>query len=105
MPFGWIFSRLIAIASPFRIMRFSMIRRERGLFDDPDHPPPRDLSAAVPSDGGEPDGLPRQRSRTDGLSRPSRLSLGMDRRASFGRVRHHHVSSDIDRDWLVTDYN
>src|SRR6202040_3107862 len=97
MPFGWIFSRLIAIASPFRIMRVSMIRRERGI-DDPDHPPARHFSAAVSSDGGEPDCLPRPRSRIDGLARSPRLSRGVDRRAPFGRVRDHQLARDLYRD-------
>ena len=78
-------------------MRFSMIRRERGV-DDPDHPPARHFSAAVPSDGGEPDGLPRPRPRIDGVARPPRLSRGLDRRAPLGRVRDHQLARDLHRD-------
>src|SRR5690242_14321561 len=96
-PCGWIFSRLIAIASPFPIMPVSMIRRERGP-DDPDYPPPRDFSAAVPPDGREPDGVPRPRPRIDGLARPPRLSRGLDRRAPFRRVRDHQLARDFYRD-------
>src|SRR5215472_7225855 len=85
------------MASPFRIINASMIRREANL-DDTNHAPSRDLSAAVPSDGGEPDGLPRPRSRIDGVARPPRLSRSLDRRASFGWVRDHRLARDLYRD-------
>src|SRR5271168_755970 len=97
MPCGWIFSRLIAIAFPFRIMQFSIIRGERGL-DEPDYPPARHFSAAVPPDGREPDGLPRPRPRIDGVARPARASRGLDRRAPFGRVRDHQLARNLHRD-------
>src|SRR2546421_10869616 len=79
------------------MMRISMIRRERGI-DDPDPPPARDFSAAVSSGGGEPDRLPRPRSRIDGVARPPRVSRGVDRRASFRRVRDHQLARDLHRD-------
>src|SRR5260370_654075 len=97
MPCGWIFSRLIAIASPFRIMRVSMIRGERGV-DEPDYPPARHFSAAVSPDGRKPDGLPRPRPRIDGVARPPWVSRGVDRRAPFCRVRDHQLARDLHRD-------
>src|SRR5260370_7105380 len=94
MPCGWIFSRLIATASPFRIMRVWMIRGERGV-DEPDSPPARHFSAAVSPDGRKPGGLPRPRPRIDGVARPPWVSRGVDRRAPFFRVPHHQPPRDL----------
>src|SRR6516225_6198245 len=61
---------------------------QRGL-DVTDQSPPRDLSAAVPSERGKPDPVPRARPRADGVARQARLSRSLDRRAPFRRVRDH----------------
>src|SRR5260370_39533120 len=66
-------------------------RNQRGV-DVTDQSPPRDLSAAVSSERGEPDPVPRARPRIDGVARPARLSPGLDRRAPLRGVREPQLA-------------
>ena len=57
----------------------------------------RHLSGAVPQSRREPDPVDRARPRALGASRPAQLSRGVDRRASFGRVRADRLPGDVHR--------